>query len=102
MSTELRIPLAFDSTGRIVHPHEGEKCGPFTCPGCKSKVTWRRESDKIERRAHFAHLPDPTGQCSGESVVHRVAKLMAARIVNEWREGQRMAPLVVWKCANCS
>jgi len=98
VSEGLKIPVALDATGRVVHAHEGRDRGPFVCPGCRGPVTWRRESSKIERRAHFAHLPDTP---CGESALHAAAKMLVAQHYADHHEGRARRPVFDCVCPHC-
>jgi hypothetical protein len=105
---DLEIPIALDRSKQPVHPFEWkEENDPHTCPECEKPVYHVRSFTRegvIEVRAHFAHHPNERGSCgcgTGESEIHKLAKLFVARYINEARAGDRDWPIYESACKVC-
>lgn len=93
---QLLIPYAIRA-GQLVHISEVEsgKHDDCLCAGCGEGLV-ARKGEKVSH--HFAHGPD--SNCKGETVLHKVAKLIAAeKIENCVREGRDM--WIRWRCKSC-
>lgn len=90
-SANFRVPLGLDETERLTMPGEATKGEIYRCPECKSRLILRQGT---KTRAHFAHKA--TTNCSGESVLHRTAKLLIAQVLTEGS-----APDFEITCAEC-
>ena len=71
MNYKLEIPYAYTSDKQLVSPEIASKDIDYFCPECENPVILRKGEVRI---AHFAHLPDVETNCTGEGVVHKVAK----------------------------
>jgi len=66
-----KVPFAQTDEGKIIDVHSAVRGESYKCPGCKTEV--RLRSGK-KYRPHFFHLN--ADNCSGEGVIHKVAKNM--------------------------
>ncbi len=73
----IRYPVALDSQGRLRWAEERDKTERYTCLGCGAPMLLRVGS---VRRPHFAHQAENPA-CSGETVLHRIAKTAAADVI---------------------
>jgi len=73
----LRVPFAACGDGVVRHVEQivSHRDGPFTCLGCKERLTLRLPK---KMRKHFAHQSD--SRCSGETALHLYAKLLLAAV----------------------
>ena len=94
----LAVPLGLAPDGSLVFPSEADPALHYTCAGRGGALVLRRSQ---VRRSHFAHR---SGEgCSAESVLHRAAKGLVIRVVNEWKAGTGPRPCVdrpcpTWSC----
>jgi hypothetical protein len=65
-------PVACDEHGHLVRIESYERGTPVFCLGCKQPMIGRQGD---QNAWHFAHIVDAYALCSGESVLHRAAKL---------------------------
>lgn len=93
----LAVPLGLAPDGSLVYPSEADPTQPYTCAGCGGALVLRRSQ---VRRSHFAHRSGKG--CSAESVLHRAAKGLVIRVVNEWRAGTGPRPCVDRPCTTWS
>lgn len=84
----LKIPFAIDAKGRHlravdVTTHRRD----LHCPGCRTPVSWRRESrvdGKVARVAHFAHQANAACKGAGwEGMAHAELKLATIAIIRK-------------------
>jgi len=85
MKSNLTVPLAYihrDGKRRLIQPQQVEskdQAGPFTCVGCQQSIVFRNASRRVHRMAHFAHKSSEDAEssgCNGESLGHKMAKLL--------------------------
>ena len=72
----------------------------YRCPACRSPLSLKGAKDGARRRRHFAHRPNIT--CAPESIIHKTAKLLVQRSVNDWKLGIGPQPVVKHRCTNCN
>lgn len=92
----LRLPFA-RSSGRLVHASAAQLGELYTCPECDEPVVFKQCSQK---RSHFSHRANSS--CSGETVLHRTAKLLIAQILNDAIAGEGAYPAYEWTCDGCN
>ena len=89
----LRIPAALSATSKLVLPNVVKSDGPFSCVGCRERLTLRQGA---VRTPHFAHRS--TSQCSGgEGILHKATKLWFVNAVN-----QNLDVAISAKCMRCN
>lgn len=93
---KFKLPFAINGAGRLVAPHEANKCDPYTCPGCAAAVSLH--AGKIKAH-HFHH--QPSAECSPETVEHALAKRIISTRLREWMQGQAQPPLLRIPCPRC-
>jgi len=91
----LKVPRAFNGRGQLVAPEFARKDQRYLCPNCRTLLFLRRG---VKVRPHFAHTPTKT--CTGESILHEIAKNIVCDRIMEWKEGKANAPRVTRKCSN--
>lgn len=94
----LAIPLGLAPDGTLVLPWTADPAVAYVCPGCGAPLRLRRS--KV-RRTHFAHRRGEG--CATESILHRAAKALVVRVVEEWKAGTGGRPCIdrpcpVWSC----
>lgn len=75
MSRSVSYPIAKTFGGQWVHIDSAKRGYSYYCPECESPFIARLGSIKTH---HFAHKPNYTGVCTGESGYHSLAKHMLA------------------------
>ena len=75
MSNLVQYPIAHDKEGRWVNIANAIRTSEYYCPECKSPFVVRLGEI---RKHHFAHRPGYSGECTGESGYHNLAKHMLA------------------------
>lgn len=91
----IKVPLALSPEGTLVEPTAATRGVRYACPGCLSEV--RLRAGAIVRH-HFAHLPSLV--CSGETVLHKTAKLLIQSAVTA--AIRREAPISLeLACGHC-
>ena len=93
MSKTVSYPIAKTSNGQWVHIDDAKRGSSYYCPECKSPFIARLGSIKTH---HFAHKPNYTGECTGESGYHSLAKHMLAY----YFEQEKQIPLIS-ECIRC-
>jgi len=93
---ELRIPLAIDESGKLCSPVRAEKGKKYSCPVCGTPVIFRQGVKKVP---HFAHKSSDT--CSQETIIHKTAKLLVQKVINEWKSGKAQPPILKRSCQIC-
>lgn len=93
-SKGFRVPFGLTEGNTLIDPDNAVPKGCYFCPSCKTRLTRRAG----QRRPHFAHRPSMT--CSGESVIHQIAKLLVKQVFESARTGGRAITLVI-TCAFC-
>lgn len=96
---ELLIRWACDAEDNIVSPEEAMPGRAYFCPSCHSRLSLKGAKEEAKRRRHFSHQPNVA--CSPESVMHKTAKMLVARVVNDWRLGRGPCPVVMHRCTHC-
>lgn len=97
LDSELAVPWAVTSSGRLCHPFHAEKGEAYTCPECHASVFPRQGDVRIW---HFAHQADAS--CSPESRTHRLAKQLVVQTIQDWIADASKNPiLLVYKCPSC-
>lgn len=91
--TPLAVPVARAPDGSLARPRQANPELPYTCAGCGAPLVLRRSG---VRRAHFAHRGGDG--CSTESVLHRAAKELVVRVVEEWVRAGGPRPAVSRSC----
>jgi hypothetical protein len=74
--SDLLIPFALDPEDEITRPERAQRATLYRCPGCLSRVWFRRGP---KRRPHFAHSSGFAGH--GETEAHRLAKYHLADLL---------------------
>lgn len=93
---ELLVPFAVDDEGRLYSPEGAEKGRNYFCPACQEPVIFKQGKIKV---AHFAHKVGNT--CRQETIVHKTAKLLIQKAVNEWKTGKSTPPILQRACQIC-
>jgi hypothetical protein len=93
----LAIPFGLAPDGSLVPPQAADPHTLYACPGCGAPVRLRLGG---LRRAHFAHRRGEG--CSAESVLHRAAKQLLVRVVEEWIAGKGPRPAIARRCPDRS
>ena len=94
---EFTIPLALGSDARLHAPDSAPSELDYVCPGCETRVTFRRAS---RARAHFAHRPDVA--CSSDDRTHGAAIARVMEVVADWAAGSARAPAIEIPCSACA
>lgn len=94
--SELRIPLALDNMGQLWSPVNANKGINYFCPNCYKPVILKKGDIRVP---HFAHKPNNT--CNQETVIHKTAKLIIKKIIDEWKSGKKDPPIIKRKCQIC-
>jgi len=96
MQSNLRVPYAVAETGELVSPEQANKTRSHFCPECNSNLILRRGTVRVP---HFAH--PKTGNCTNESVTHKIAKMLLAQAINQWKKGFGDTPMIGRMCVSC-
>ncbi len=75
MTNSISYPIAKTFGGQWVHINDAKHGYSYYCPECESPFVARLGSIKTH---HFAHKPNFTGVCTGESGYHSLAKHLLA------------------------
>ena len=94
--SELRIPLAFDEQGQLCSPTNAKKGENYFCPCCRKPVILKKGATRV---AHFAHKANDT--CNQETIIHKTAKLLIQKTINEWKSGKSDPPILQRSCQIC-
>lgn len=97
METELLVPYGVDANRRLVSAAEAQRRIEYRCPQCDGLLILRAGDIKI---THFAHKAD-TG-CSGETLLHQIAKRLVAQVVNECATSSPNQPTISCTCKRCN
>lgn len=89
------VPFGRDPDGLLVPPGEATRDIPYACPACDTPLIYRSGPKK---RTHFAHRAD--SECSGESIIHIVAKQWVAAAAVAALSGNARVNLT-FSCDNC-
>ena len=98
MTEEILIPYAVHSSGRIVHISEvesGLQCA-CTCAECGKDLIARKGEVNAH---HFAHYSGGESLCSGESILHRIGKMLIADRIRASINTSEIK--CAWKCMKC-
>ena len=80
-SRDLKVPYAFNDDGQVVVPFAAIQGRHYMCLECGQRLDLRRSR---RERPHFAHRPEATKECTGESATHLAAKhLLKAQLEGE-------------------
>lgn len=90
------IQFACTPEGEVVEAAQAVKGQVYLCPACRSPLIFRAGPQRVP---HFAHKGEH--DCSGESVLHHVAKLLIQRAVEQWKRGATPAPILTRACRSC-
>lgn len=94
---QFKIPIAKSENGSYIFPKEGVKNTRYYCPNCGELVILKAGNIK---KPHFAHKH--TGQCSYETVIHKVAKRILVQNINDFANNNGGSPEIVRVCKACS
>ena len=94
---EFLVPFGLAENGRLVGRDEVEKGQRYRCPGCYTDLIVKAGD---VRRRYLAHLANTA--CEPESLAHKTAKLLVARVVNDWKAGRGLVPVVERVCTRCN
>jgi len=97
MSEFFFIPYALDEQGNLNSPKLALKSVKYFCPGCKKPVILRQF--KTRNKDHFAHKI--SNDCNQESIIHKTAKLLILKVINEWKSGNGNPPEIRRPCQIC-
>jgi competence CoiA-like predicted nuclease len=75
MKKSISYPIAKTFIGDWVHINDAKHGYSYYCPECESLFTARLGKIKTH---HFAHKPNYSGVCTGESGYHSLAKHLLA------------------------
>lgn len=94
----LAVPMGLAPDGTLVLPWEADPTLAYRCPGCDAPLRLRRSRT---RRSHFAHRRGEG--CAPDSLLHRTAKRLVVRVIEEWKAGTGARPCIdrpcpVWGC----
>lgn len=90
-----KVPYGLGPDNRLIAPADAEKAAHYACPSCNSSLVFRRGG---RVRAHFAHKA--TATCTGETVLHKIAKLLVRDALLEAARGSR-SPTLEYECPHC-
>jgi hypothetical protein len=76
-----RVPYGVGSDSQLRRPDDAAKGEPFSCPSCQCQLVLRAG----QRRPHFAHKSSAV--CTGETVLHQIAKMLVRDAVLRARAG---------------
>lgn len=93
MAISIQYPIAKDREGQWVNISEAIRSSEYFCPECDSPFVARLGTVK---KHHFAHRPGYSGECTGESGYHHLAKHLLAYQF----EREDTFPLI-YKCPMC-
>jgi len=96
MEYDLKVPKGISLKGELVSPEDAKKGGDYYCPGCQQRLVLRKGQ---VNRAHFTH--PATSECSGETILHKTAKLLIAEVVNKFIENE-ISPVIDRTCKTCT
>lgn len=94
-SDGFRVPWGLAEDQSLVRPTPAGRGRSYRCPSCLDRLVLRAGS-KVS--AHFAHRA--SASCSGETVLHKTAKLLLRDAVSRWKAGGP-GPVVVRRCRRC-
>jgi predicted RNA-binding Zn-ribbon protein involved in translation (DUF1610 family) len=92
--SSLAVPFGLVADGSFVLPWDADPTLEYSCPGCGAALALRTSKT---RRAHFAHRRGEG--CSAESLLHRAAKRLVLRVVEEWIRGTGPRPCLDRRCS---
>jgi len=101
MSTDLapkhlRLSHAHDGGAMLTSAEDAIRGEEHVCPSCSDPVTLRRGDVRV---AHFAHRPGTN--CSPESAIHKIAKLLIAQVIHLNALGSDRAITIENSCEHC-
>ncbi|MDQ7827018.1 MAG: competence protein CoiA family protein [Candidatus Eremiobacteraeota bacterium] len=89
-----KIPYGVDEkVGELIKACDALKSNNYYCPSCHSDLVFRQ--GKV-RAPHFAHKI--IANCSEETVMHKIAKLLIVEAVSNWKEGKGPRPKIRRLC----
>jgi hypothetical protein len=91
-----RVPCALTENGRLVSPKVAVKGQGYRCPRCLDPLIFRKGNINVP---HFAHKG--SASCSGETILHFVAKMLIKQVICEWIAGNGDIPLFMRRCCIC-
>lgn len=94
--SDLRVPFAIDKNEQLCSPETADADNCYFCPSCRNSVIFR--NGKI-RKPHFAHKA--TKICNQETIIHKSAKLLVQKVIQEWKKGKAESPLLKRRCDTC-
>lgn len=101
--TNLLLPYAYDSNGKLVHIDNSLKGQKYTCPNCGDELILRiskiPKGSKYHRRSHFAHKSNCDNNCS-ESFLHKLFKEKCAEYIRD-KITKQANLFFEWKCEQC-
>jgi hypothetical protein len=90
-----RVPYGLDEHGRLVARQDAVRGRAYACPACGEALVLRA-GPRVSR--NFAHRPSPV--CSGETALHRAAKLLVKQVADDALTGGPGIDLRI-PCATC-
>lgn len=97
MDTELLVPYGADANQRLVRAAEAQRGIEYRCPQCDGLLVLRAGDVKI---THFAHKANT--DCSGETLLHQIAKRLVAQVVNECTTSASKRLAMSCMCTRCN
>lgn len=91
-----RVPYGLDVDGRLVARQDAGRGLSYACPACGVALVFRA-GPRVSR--NFAHRP--SAACDGETALHRTAKLLIKRTVEDALAGRSVIELFA-PCDECS
>lgn len=95
---DLEIPYGLHPQGYLIRADEAEKQVQYYCPACEKPLVFRAGEYMVK---HFAHMVNT--QCSGESIIHKTAKMLIAQAISEQADATKKRTLnlqCTCKCCN--
>ena len=89
----LTTPFGLDNDGQLTHANDASRDSAYFCPACEQQLIFKRGKIKTP---HFAHKSG--SKCSGETIMHQLAKLRIADAIANWKMGKTEAPKIGVTC----
>lgn len=93
---DLEVPYGLHPLGYMVRAEEAERDVQYLCPGCEEPLVFRAGEYKVK---HFSHKANT--QCTGESIIHKTAKLLIVQTINNQADPQKRRPIKIQTTCVC-
>lgn len=101
--TNLKLPYALNSSGKLVYIEDAIKDAKYYCPECKEELLLKighiPVGEKYHRCDHFAHKGGANNHCSETFLHKQIKQSLQAYIATRIKDEKRV--LFEWTCKKC-